>query len=126
MALSQAKSKRAPTGKKLKDYRKKKKYESGRRPLLPKIEKTKIKHIRVLGGNVKTKLINSEVINVLDTKTKKAFVAKLKTVVENPANRNFIRRNILTKGAIVDTDKGKVKITNRPGQEGTVNGILVQ
>ncbi|MFH1511592.1 MAG: 30S ribosomal protein S8e, partial [Candidatus Woesearchaeota archaeon] len=33
--------------------------------------------------------------------------------------------NIITKGTIVDTDKGKVRITSRPGQDGTLNGVLV-
>ena len=37
-----------------------------------------------------------------------------------------VRRNILTKGAIIETDAGKAKITNRPGQEGTVNAVLVE
>ena len=61
----------------------------------------------------------------MDPKTKKSSKAKINTVVDNPANRNFIRANILTKGTVVDTDKGKARITNRPGQEGTVNGVLI-
>ncbi|MBN2457892.1 30S ribosomal protein S8e [Candidatus Woesearchaeota archaeon] len=125
MAISQSRSRRAATGKRLKDYRKKKQHETGSRPFLPKIGKTKAKVTRVLGGNSKVKLLNSETINVIDPKTKKAMVAKLVTVIDNPANRNFIRRNILTRGTVVDTDKGKARITNRPGQEGTVNGILI-
>jgi small subunit ribosomal protein S8e len=47
------------------------------------------------------------------------------TVTENPANKNFVRRNILTKGAVVATDLGKAKITSRPGQDGEVNAILL-
>ena len=46
-------------------------------------------------------------------------------VVDNPANRNFVKRNIMTKGTVVETDKGKVRITSRPGQEGSLNGVLV-
>jgi len=37
-----------------------------------------------------------------------------------------VRRNIITKGAILQTDLGKVRVTNRPGQEGVINGILVE
>jgi len=33
---------------------------------------------------------------------------------------------ILTKGAIVETELGKVKITSRPGQDGVLNGVLIQ
>jgi len=47
-------------------------------------------------------------------------------VLENPANRHFVRRNILTKGTIIETVKGKAKITGRPGQEGMVNAVLIK
>ena len=52
--------------------------------------------------------------------------AKIKNVLETPSNRFLARQNVLTKGTIVDTDLGKVKITNRPTQEGVVNGILLE
>ncbi|MFW6220165.1 MAG: 30S ribosomal protein S8e [Nanoarchaeota archaeon] len=126
MGISQAKSKRSPTGKRLNDYRKKKQFETGKLPVLTKIGQTKKKITRTIGGNSKEMLLNVEFVNVLDPKNKTSSKAKLLNVLENEANRNFIRRNILTKGTIVKTEKGKVKITNRPGQEGTVNGILVE
>ena len=47
------------------------------------------------------------------------------TVTENPANKNYVRRNYLTKGAVVTTELGKAKITNRPGQDGCINAVLV-
>ena len=47
------------------------------------------------------------------------------TVLDSPADANFVRRNILTKGAVVDTDKGKVRVTSRPGKDGVINGVLV-
>ena len=49
----------------------------------------------------------------------------LKTVLENPANRHYVRRNIITKGTIVDTEKGKAIITSKPGQEGCINAKLL-
>ena len=48
------------------------------------------------------------------------------TVLENSANTHFVRRNIVTKGAVVETEIGKVKITSRPGQKGIVNGVLIE
>ena len=66
-----------------------------------------------------------DVANILDAKTGKYVKAKIKTVVENPANRHFVRRNIMTRGCIIDTDKGKAKVTNRPGQEGSINAKLI-
>ena len=65
-------------------------------------------------------------INVYDSKTKKYSKEKIKTIVENNANRHFVRRNIMTKGAVVETAKGKVKITSRPGQVGVLQGILIK
>jgi len=52
--------------------------------------------------------------------------AKILNVVETPDNRNFSRENLLTKGAIVDTDLGRVRISSRPGQSGTINAIFVE
>ena len=50
---------------------------------------------------------------------------KITAVVENPANRHFVRRNIITKGTVIETEKGKARITSRPGQEGVINAILI-
>ncbi|MCK4550975.1 MAG: 30S ribosomal protein S8e, partial [Candidatus Aenigmarchaeota archaeon] len=47
-------------------------------------------------------------------------------VLENKANPHFIRQKLLTKGAVVKTDAGKVKITSRPAQDGVVNGVVVE
>ena len=51
--------------------------------------------------------------------------ATIKMVVENKANKDFVRMNILTKGAIIETDLGKARIINRPGQEPQINAVLV-
>ena len=53
-------------------------------------------------------------------------VRELKNVLETPSNRFLARQNILTKGAIVETESGKAKITNRPSQEGSVQGVLIE
>jgi len=47
-------------------------------------------------------------------------------VVSSEANRHFVRRNIITKGAIVRTEAGDAKITSRPGQEGAINAVLIK
>ena len=99
--------------------------QTGRLPALTNIGEKKAKTIRTIGGNKKVKVLSINKANLLDPKTKKATVVDFKSVTDNPANRNFIRRNILTKGAIIETSKGKAKITNRPSQEGFVNAVLV-
>ena len=124
MAISQARSKRKVSGGLYKSHRKKRSYELGNLPTLTKLKETKAKKVRILGGKYKYRLLNTDMINVYDKKTKKYSKVKIKTVVETPANRHFVRRGIITKGTIVDTELGKAKVTNRPGQEKILNGIL--
>jgi small subunit ribosomal protein S8e len=81
----------------------------------------KLKHAR--GNTVKVKLRTAKFVNVLTKEGMKR--AALRTVLETPDNRHYARQNILTKGAVVDTEIGKVKITNRVGQDGVVNGRLI-
>lgn len=126
MAISQQFSKKKSTGGKLRRSYKKKQHELGRLPTLTRIGERQSKRIRVAGGNAKDRLLKEQIVNAFNPDTKKAEKATMKTVLDNKANRNFIRRNIITKGTLVDTDKGQVKITNRPGQEGTINGVIVQ
>lgn len=90
---------------------------------LVKLGDRKKKVMRTRGGKDKVVLLTVEKANVLNKKTKKAKVVKIKSVLETPANR-FLRK-ILIKGAIIDTEAGKAKITNRPGQEGSIQAILI-
>ena len=85
----------------------------------------KRKIYRTTGGNVLVRVLSENKCNVNDKKGKNS-VASISTVVANEANSNYIRRNILTKGAIVETDKGNVKITSRPGHDGVLNGVIVE
>jgi len=76
------------------------------------------------GGGLKTKLKHVSYANVV--KDGKVVKAKIRTVLETPDNRHYARQNLVTKGAIIDTELGKVKVTNRVGQDGVVNGILMK
>ena len=126
MAIWQGKSLRKPSGARAKTNRNKRNMEFGRDPADTKIGDRKTKIIRTKGGNEKIRLANDKNINVVDPKTNKVQVAEIMTVVENTANTHFVRRNIITKGAVVDTSLGKVKVTSRPGQHGMINGVLVE
>ncbi|MBD3310777.1 30S ribosomal protein S8e, partial [Candidatus Woesearchaeota archaeon] len=81
--------------------------------------------VKVKAGGNKQRLLQADVANVLDPKTQKCQKSKIKTIMESPANRHFVRRNIMTKGTIIETEAGKARITSRPGQDGTVNAVLV-
>jgi len=91
-----------------------------------KLRETKQKTLRGRGGNERNVLLTANTVNVMDTKTKIAKTVKITNVLETPSNRFLARQNILTKGAIVETELGKAKITNRPSQEGSVQGVLVK
>jgi len=114
-----------PTGRLHPRHRKKRKYELGREPTLTKLGERRIKHIRVRGGNEKIRLKEDLHVNVYDPSEGKVKKVKILKFVENPSDRNLSRMNIITKGAIVETELGKVKITSRPGQDGVLNGILL-
>ncbi len=126
MAIWQGRSLKKPSGGRIRLPRKKRKYELGREPVFTHVAPLRKKIIRVRGGNYKVKLLRSDEINVYNPKTGKAQKAKIKGVIENPANPHFAQRNIITKGAIVETDLGKVKVTSRPGQHGVLNGVLLE
>ena len=125
MAIWQGKSVRKLTGARAKSNRNKRKMEFGRDPAETKIGDRKIKKIRTKGGQIKIRLTNDQKINVVDPNNNKVQVADILSVVENQANTHFVRRNIITKGAVVDTSVGKVKVTSRPGQHGIINGIII-
>ena len=126
MAISQERPKRKRTGGRYKDNRKKKGFYLGSQPAHTKIGNTIKRTLRVLGGHRKTKLLSVDTVNLYNPESKKYELVKIKTVVDNPANRHFVRRNIMTKGTIVETEKGKARITSRPGQTGSINAVLVK
>jgi len=126
MARWQARSRRKFTGKKYGRARKKRKRELERPPIDTRIGERRIKKQRIMGGNEKVKLFTVSRINVTDPSTHETKNVEIRGFEENKASKDLNRRHILTKGAIVDTELGKVRITSRPGQQGSLNGMLVQ
>ncbi len=86
---------------------------------------TQYYHRRTRGGDLKTSLKSAEFVNVRDDagKTKKVKITK---VLRNPANRDYERRGVITRGALIDTELGNAKVTSRPAQDGVINAILLQ
>jgi len=114
------------SGGKYKKFSKKKKHSRRGLERKVKLGEEKKKIIRTRGGNKKVVLLSAEYANVTDPKTKKTKRVKIKNVLETPANRFLARQNILIKSAIIETEIGKAKITNRPSQEGVVNAVLIE
>ncbi|MFA5862656.1 MAG: 30S ribosomal protein S8e [Candidatus Thermoplasmatota archaeon] len=126
MAIWQGESKRKPTGGRRKMSHKKRKFEIGREPVLTTIGTDKRKYVRIRAGETRVRMLKASTANVTNPKTGKTAQAKITTVTGNPANINYVRRNIITKGAIIQTSAGKARITSRPGQHGAINAVLTE
>ncbi|MEA3429743.1 MAG: 30S ribosomal protein S8e [Nanoarchaeota archaeon] len=126
MVKAQQKSNRKQSGTKYQKARKKRSFELAGRPTNTKVGTHSSKNVKTKGGNLKQNLLVAEFANLVDSKTKKFEKVKITKVIENSANRHYVRRNIVTKGCIVETEKGKAKVTSRPGQDGIVNAVLVK
>lgn len=105
--------------------RKKKSYEIAGQRRIVKLGEDKKKTQKTRGGNTKIVSLSAKSVNVTN-KNKKSKKVEIKNVLETPSNRFLARQNIITKGTIVETELGKVKITNRPTQKGFVSGILLE
>lgn len=81
---------------------------------------------RTRGGNVKAAFKFAEFANVIDPATKKATKSKITKVSKNPANRDYERRGVISKGAVIETEAGTALVTSRPGQTSVVNAVLVK
>ena len=123
-------SRRKPSGGRLKRpnrYRGKRRTEGSSEAQYAYIgEKDDRKMYRKNAGSQTTRLLSANTVNVNIPKEGKTVKATINSVIANDADPNFIRRNIVTKGSVVDTSMGKVKITSRPGMHGVASGILLE
>ncbi|RMF32500.1 MAG: 30S ribosomal protein S8e [Candidatus Nitrosothermus koennekii] len=117
-------TKRKLTGGKRRAYRSRRKYEIDRYPSEPIVGEAQIVKKRVRGGNIKLAVREINYANVATDN--KVTRAKIVRVTDNPANRDYARRGVITKGAIIETEVGNAKVISRPGQDGTVNAILLK
>lgn len=118
--------KKKPSGGKKRRYRKKRRYEDGSFPAETTLGEVKRKIARGKGGNKKIKLLKGKFISVTDPKSREMEKVEIQRVVKNPANVDYDRRGVITKGAIVKTQKGLARVTSRPGQDGVINAVLVE
>ena len=124
--LWQGGSRRTYTGKLLRRARKKRKFEIGGNQVETLIGDRKIKKERTRGGGYKIKLFREKFANVYIPEEKKVIKAEISNVVENAAHVHYARRNVVTKGAIIETSAGKARVTSRPSQDGVVNAVLIK
>ncbi|MBI4020614.1 MAG: 30S ribosomal protein S8e [Candidatus Aenigmarchaeota archaeon] len=126
MARWHIRSQRSPTGRLMHRIRKKRRRDRGLEFVETRVQERTVKQQRALGGSIKVKLLAEQTANVVNPKTKKVVRSKILTVQGNPANPHYIRRNIITKGAVIKTEAGLARVTSRPGQHGVVNAVLLE
>ena len=119
-------NKRKPSGGKKRANRTKRKYEKGSFPIETTHGETEKKLQRTRGGNTKTKAFSINKVNISNTSTGKTERTEITRVIKNPANVDYDRRGVITKGTIIETPLGTAKVTSRLGQDGIVNAIITR
>ena len=117
--------KKKPSGGRRISYRKKRRFELGSFPAETTMGETKRKTARGEGGTQKIKILSDKQVCVTDSKTGKTTKVEITRVAKNPANIDYNRRGVITKGAVVETSMGLARVTSRPGQHGVLNAILI-
>jgi small subunit ribosomal protein S8e len=102
------------------------KFEIDRYPNEAVVGTTQIVARRTRGNNVKAAFKTAEFANVIDKEAKKVTKSKIMKVNKNPANRDYERRGVISKGAVIETEGGTAVVVSRPGQDGVVNAVLVK
>jgi len=117
--------KKKASGGRKRGYRKKRKFEQGSFPAETILGETKRKVERRKGGNIKIKILRDKYACVTDPKSGKTEKVEVTRIIKNPANVDYDRRGVITKGAIIETPIGLARITSSPGQNGIMNAVLI-
>lgn len=124
MAVWHSRSDTKKSGGKTRPYRKSRKYDLGSSFSEPEVGEQRVERKDSRGGTEKVVAKRTQTVNLAtDGEVKEV---EIESVEENEANPNFVRRSLLTKGTVIQTEEGKARITSRPGQDGVVNAELIE
>lgn len=126
MAWHDRLTKRKKTGGKKRAYRTHRVYEQGRQPVETLFGETQRKEVKGISRISKIKLVKADYVNVSNPETGTTERLEILDVVSNPANADYNRRGVITKGTIVRTENGLAKIVSRPGQEGSLSAVVYE
>jgi small subunit ribosomal protein S8e len=118
---NQGRSTRKRTGGRRRPSRKRTRAELGRDPTETTVGEPRLRTVDARGDGEKVRVLSTDVAQVADGG--EVVEAEIENVVENPANINYVRRNIVTRGAVIETTAGRARVTSRPGQDGVVNAV---
>jgi small subunit ribosomal protein S8e len=124
MAIVHGDSDRKKSGGRTRPNSKMKKRNLGGEFAATRLDKTSTKTKDTRGGSTKIALSSVDTVNVADDG--EVINADIESVLENPANPDYVRRDIITKGTLLQTSEGKARVTSRPGQNGVLNATIVE
>ncbi|MEE9586281.1 MAG: 30S ribosomal protein S8e [Nitrososphaerales archaeon] len=119
-------AKKKMTGGRRITYRGRRSFEKNRYATETVLGEVELVQRTVRGGHSKHGLRKVDYANVVDPSTGKVSKTKILKVIKNPANRDYERRGVITKGCSIETEKGVAIVTSRPGQDGVVNASLLK
>lgn len=116
--------KRKATGGKRRANRGRRAYERDTYAIEPLVGPTTKRVSRLRGGSISTGLVTADSANVANSEGK-VVKSKIVRVSRSPANRDYERRGVITKGAIIETEAGEARVTSKPTDDGVVNAVLL-
>jgi small subunit ribosomal protein S8e len=125
MGIWHRRSTRTATGARLRKLRSKRKHQMGRNPTETLMGEPKRMTIDSRSKAKKTPALRLAQVNVTDSAKNVTYRAEIQDVERNPANMDYQRRKVITRGTIIKTSKGRARVTSRPGQDGILNAVLI-
>ncbi len=119
-------AKRKPSGGRRIASRSRRSFEIDRYPNEASLGTTTTVTRRTRGNDIKASLKTAETVNVTNPASRSTTKLIIKNVIKNPANKDYERRGVISKGALLETDQGNARVVSRPGQDGSVNAVLIQ
>jgi small subunit ribosomal protein S8e len=116
-------TKRKATGGKSRAARGRRAFERDGYAIEPLVGPTASRPSRLRGGTWSTGLVFSDAANVSDP-AGKTVKSKILRVKKSPANRDYERRGVITRGAVLETEAGEAVVTSKPTDDGVVNAVL--
>ncbi|MCL5672537.1 MAG: 30S ribosomal protein S8e [Nitrososphaerota archaeon] len=117
-------TKRKSTGGRSRPHRGRRAYEKDGYAIEPLVGEASTRASRRRGGSISTGVIFADSANVSDS-SGKSTKSKILRVKKSPANRDYERRGVITRGAVLDTEAGEAVVTSRPTADGVVNAVLL-
>ena len=118
---------RKSTGGRKVAMRGRRKFEIDRYPNEAVVGPTQMITRRTRGKNSKAAFKSAEFANIIDEENKNVTKSKIMRVTKNPANKDYERRGVISRGAVIETENGSTAVVvSRPGQDGVVNALIVK